>query len=110
MGYMHYTLPGGREAGYGVDAECDKPECLQSIDRGMGYLCGDSPNGRRKDNEWGCGAYFCEPHKYAHSCPNPECGAYSFDGDLYCGQPLSHMPPHCAEDGETFVKTEEDDE
>lgn len=27
MGYAYYLLPDGREAGYGVEAECDADDC-----------------------------------------------------------------------------------
>lgn len=72
MGYGSYILPDGREAGYMVDATCDKDGCETEIDRGLGYLCGRFPNGHRDDNEPGCGNYFCLEHQDAHDCPNPD--------------------------------------
>lgn len=77
MGYSYYVLPDGREAGYGVDAECDSPECDAEIDRGLGYLCGRSPDGHRDPGEPGCGRYYCMAHLGDHDCPNPE------EGDEY---------------------------
>lgn len=74
MGYGRYTLPDGREAGYMVTATCDQPGCLVRIDRGLGYLCGQSPDGHRDPSEPGCGRYFCDQHldNDAHDCPNPD--------------------------------------
>lgn len=71
MGYAYYTLPDGREAGYGVQAECDAEGCTEQIDRGLGYLCGDDPDGWREDSAPGCGRYFCGQHDGDHDCPNP---------------------------------------
>ena len=72
MGYGYYVLPDGREAGYGVEAECDAAGCPARIDRGLGYLCGNFPDGHRDDSESGCGRYFCPDHTYDHDCPNPD--------------------------------------
>jgi hypothetical protein len=72
MGYAHYVLPDGREAGYGVDATCDRDDCEEEIDRGLGFLCGNNPDGWRDDTEPGCGRYFCDRHTYDHDCPHPE--------------------------------------
>jgi hypothetical protein len=47
-----------RDIGYGVPAICDDPECAESIDRGLAYVCGGEPYG----GDIGCGLYFCEPH------------------------------------------------
>lgn len=61
MGYAHYTVTRNGEeieAGYGVDAECDKEECDAAIDRGLAFLCGQTPGG----DEFGCGFYFCAAH------------------------------------------------
>lgn len=77
MGYAHYTLPDGREAGYGVEATCDKDGCETEIDRGLGYLCGDYPDGWRDDEAPGCGNYYCGPHQGDHDCSNPE--SYGFE-------------------------------
>lgn len=110
MGYAHYVLSDGREAGYGVEATCDKDGCEVEIDRGMSYLCGDNPDGWRDENEWGCGDYYCGLHRADHSCPNPDCGAYSPDGRVYCEQRQGHEMPHRDYRGKAFTKTEEDDE
>jgi hypothetical protein len=72
VGYQHYVLPDGREAGYGVAAVCDREGCEAKIDRGLGYLCGNDPDGWRDDSDFGCGKYFCGVHTYDHSCPNPD--------------------------------------
>ena len=68
MGYGYYILPDGREAGYGVDAECDLDDCSKQINRGLGYLCGDLPDGHRLDSDFGCGKYFCDMHNVNHGC------------------------------------------
>jgi len=60
MGYAYYTLPDGREAGYGVEATCDAPDCSTEIDRGLAYLCGENPLG----DEYGCTGYFCDKHLF----------------------------------------------
>lgn len=81
MGYGYYVLPDGREAGYGVEAECDRDGCTERIDRGLGYLCGNLPDGHRDFSEPGCGRYFCGQHSVDHDCPNPD-GEPSESGDL----------------------------
>lgn len=60
MGYAHYVLPDGREAGYAVEDICNEPDCAEQIDRGLGYLCGQHPCG----DEYGCGGYFCGRHLF----------------------------------------------
>lgn len=110
MGYGYYVLPDGREAGYGVEAECDHPDCATQIDRGLGYLCGVSPDGHRDCDEPGCGNYYCGHHEGNHDCPNPKCGAYSTDGD-YCGLAAIHDEAHYDEHTRVhFTVTEEDEE
>lgn len=84
MGYGFYTLPDGREAGYGVEATCDKTDCETKISRGMDYLCGEAPDGRRSDDEPGCGKYHCPEHELDHSCPNDFCGDGGPIGDFHC--------------------------
>lgn len=79
MGFAYYVLPDGREAGYGVEATCDAEGCETRIDRGLGYLCGDSPDGWRDESEPGCGRYFCGAHEFDHDCPNPD--GYDDDDD-----------------------------
>ncbi len=61
MGYGSYTVTrNGKEieAGYLVDARCDKKWCRRRIDRGLAFLCGQTPGG----DEYGCGFYFCARH------------------------------------------------
>ncbi|MFB7548540.1 hypothetical protein [Streptomyces sp. NPDC056154] len=61
MGYASYeVLLDGKKlnAGYSVEAECDKDGCAKQIDRGLAYLCGQTPGG----DEYGCGHYFCADH------------------------------------------------
>jgi hypothetical protein len=83
MGYAYYTLADGREAGYGVDALCDHPDCGAEIDRGLAYLCGQRPGGYPH----GCGDYFCSGHLYL---------GY-FDGDTVeqrLERKRHHVTPH----------------
>lgn len=47
-----------RWIGYGVPAICDQPKCGESIDRGLGYLCGDFSGNK------GCGLFFCADHLF----------------------------------------------
>ena len=72
MGYAFYVLPDGREAGYSVEATCDQDGCDTQIDRGIGYLCGDAPDGWRDEGKPGCGRYFCGEHTWSHDCPSPD--------------------------------------
>lgn len=63
MGNAHYEINRNGEpikAGYLVEAMCDKPDCTNRIDRGIGALCGETPGG----DEYGCGGYFCDQHLY----------------------------------------------
>lgn len=72
MGYAHYTLADGREAGYSVTDVCNEPDvCNEKIDRGLGYLCGGTPGG----DEYGCGGYFCGAHLYGgpDECVGGQC-------------------------------------
>lgn len=82
MGYGYYVLDDGREAGYGVTAECDHPGCTATIDRGLGYLCGRNPAGWKYSNEPGCGDYFCESHLVTHECSAPQCSCEGEDGGV----------------------------
>lgn len=59
MGYSIYQI-GGRDCGYEVPCLCESPKCTKVIDRGLAFVCGDSPGG----NEYGCGLYFCGEHMY----------------------------------------------
>jgi hypothetical protein len=94
MGYAHYTLPDGREAGYGVRAECDANGCAAEINRGLGYLCGRNPDGHKDEDEPGCGQYFCGQHLHAHGCKAPACGVYSPDEELCCYLVHGHEEAH----------------
>jgi hypothetical protein len=105
MGYALYTLPDGRNAGYGVEAECDHPDCHVRVNRGLGYLCGLNPLGRKDANEPGCGNYYCEAHGYDHGCTAPECGLFPADGGSSCTLAEGHDLPHRGEDGE-FMNVE----
>lgn len=68
MGYARYEIfrNGEKiEAGYAVEAVCDKDGCTNKIDRGLAYLCGQTPGG----DEYGCGGYFCADHlTYNQQC------------------------------------------
>ncbi|GGU52130.1 hypothetical protein [Streptomyces lavendofoliae] len=68
MGYASYEVyrNGERiEAGYTVRAVCEMDGCTKEIDRGLAYLCGQTPGG----DEFGCGGYFCADHlTYAQQC------------------------------------------
>jgi hypothetical protein len=73
MGYAYYdTLLG--PAGYSVVDACHEPGCDAVIDRGLAYLCGNSPG---TDDEVGCGKWFCEAHLLApvEGCHNGTCGS-----------------------------------
>lgn len=65
MGYGYYVLADGREAGYTVDATCDRDGCDAEIHRGLAYLCGTWPGESPED---GCGRYFCGDHELDHDC------------------------------------------
>lgn len=56
MGWSIGTGAYGRDIGYGVPAECDKPDCHERIDRGLSYCCGGYLS------DYGCGLYFCGTH------------------------------------------------
>lgn len=61
MGYAHYEITRNGEtiqAGYGIETVCEKDNCREVIDRGLGHLCGQTPGG----DEHGCGGYFCGQH------------------------------------------------
>lgn len=63
MGYAYYTITRRGEeieAGYDVVDVCNEPGCGTEINRGLGYLCGDTPGG----DEFGCGGYYCCSHLY----------------------------------------------
>lgn len=110
MGYGAYLLPDGREAGYLVEAFCDKAGCVTKIDRGLGYLCGQNPEGWRDAGEPGCGNYYCEAHRYGdHDCTNPTCEAFAAEGNSCCGLVKGHDLPHQDQfNGTKFTETEDD--
>lgn len=56
MGWSIGTGAYGRDIGYGVPAECDKPGCPEQIDRGLSFCCGGYLT------DYGCGLYFCGEH------------------------------------------------
>lgn len=63
VGYAFYEIYRDGEkiqAGYGVEAICDKPACTVKVWRGLDALCGEQPGG----DEYGCGGYFCGAHIY----------------------------------------------
>lgn len=48
------------QAGYDVATVCEEDGCTEKIDRGLAYLCGETPGG----DEHGCGGYYCGSHLY----------------------------------------------
>ncbi|WP_435597077.1 hypothetical protein [Streptomyces anulatus] len=68
MGYAHYEISRNGQtiqAGYAVEATCEEDGCEESIDRGLGHLCGKHPGG----DEHGCGGYYCGQHlTYDNHC------------------------------------------
>lgn len=66
MSYASYVISGGvhdgEQGGYAVETTCDHEGCGEDIDRGLAYLCGDSPGG----GEDSCGGYFCGQHRYLY--------------------------------------------
>lgn len=113
MGFAHYVLPDGREAGYAVRAACDATDCTITIDRGLDYLCRDLPDGHRADDAPGCGRYFCSRHADRHDCPKPACGQWPHDEvrtEDPCALLAGHDLPHRDLDGCEFVATEYDDD
>lgn len=48
----------GREVGYKVYGPCEFPNCNRRIDRGLAFVCGDSP----ESPDGGCGKFFCGDH------------------------------------------------
>lgn len=81
MGYASYTISRNGEtidAGYAVEAECDKDGCAARIDRGLAYLCGQTPGG----DEFGCGGYFCGDHMLGSQQCEP-CGAAADEANTW---------------------------
>lgn len=76
MGNAHYLINRNGEqieAGYAVATTCEQPGCETSIDRGLDYLCGNTPGG----DETGCGGYFCGEHLFGvyEDGVGQQCGA-----------------------------------
>ena len=99
MGYARYNLPDGREAGYAVEATCDQPGCTKDINRGLGHLCGELPDGHRDPDEPGCGRYYCGTHldDSDHSCPKPKCPEWDPEENETCQLVRGHEGPHQSE-------------
>ena len=109
MGYGFYHVlgwDGVRAAGYMVLATCDQRGCDEEIDRGLGYLCGDSPHGPM-DAEPGCGRYYCGDHLGGvgerGGCRHRgtrawgdtlSCMAANGDGSAVCLDRRGHAGPH----------------
>lgn len=81
-----------RDIGYGVPAICDYPGCGESIDRGLGHVCGGEPYG----GEEGCGLFFCGHHL-----------AYSPNTDHHAYIPICER---CYENADPFNPTPDTDE
>lgn len=107
MGYASYTLPDGREGGYAVKAECDKPDCHEQINRGMDYLCGEVPGGH-ETGVAGCGNYHCPPHQNptAHDCQHPPCDLWDPTENMTCELLRGHDGAHYnVDEDEHFTAT-----
>jgi hypothetical protein len=92
MGYGYYTIHHygqDRPAGHMVLATCDRRGCDVEIDRGLGYICGQSPHDRF-DAAPGCGRYYCGSHE---GWIGPR-GGCSHRGDKAWGTTLSCMEPN----------------
>lgn len=62
-----------RDVGYGVPSLCDRPGCLEKIDRGLAYVCGGE---QLYGGDKGCGLYFCDTHRIWHRFRTGENGLY----------------------------------
>lgn len=81
MGWSYGHDRSGREIGYGVAAECDRPGCNTKIDRGLGFCCGgmhDAGFGV------GCGGYFCGEHLVYTGVEDDETGLDQSPGVALC--------------------------
>jgi hypothetical protein len=88
MGNANYTIwRNGQaiEAGYDVATTCEEPGCKADIDRGLAYLCGQTPGG----DEHGCGGYYCGSHLFI--------GPSEETGDL-CGRCIATLTRQQRED------------
>src|SRR5688572_13248939 len=87
MGWSYGVTPEGREVGYGVEATCDLDGCEATIDRGLGYLCGQM-HGEQEDGR--CGGYFCMDHLYfgtrGQQCVT--CNKHEGEPDTDCAHPF----------------------
>jgi hypothetical protein len=84
VGYAIYEI-NHRDCGYGVPCLCDHPECEKKIDRGLSYLCGESPG----DEQFGCGLYFCESHLVGMRKPR------GLDRSIWlCGRCYRYLTPY----------------
>jgi hypothetical protein len=95
MGNALYTIRrNGRllDAGYAVATSCERGACRAPIDRGLDYLCGETPGG----TEHGCGGYFCHQHLY--TAPEGQTGSL-------CGRCLiaAHLAEELLADAATAV-------
>lgn len=53
----------GRPIGYAHEGVCDEESCLELIDRGLAYACGDMHGTNdRQGNATCCDGYFCSKH------------------------------------------------
>lgn len=59
MGYaVYFSSKNNRWQGYGVTAYCDHPDCKETIDRGMGYVCCGN-----QEHSNSCGGFYCAKHE-----------------------------------------------
>jgi hypothetical protein len=79
----------GRDIGYGVPAICDHPDCNESIDRGLGYVCG---NGQPWGDDEGCGLFFCMDHGGGTLCERCQEILDTGDDSLPIFQPKPDVP------------------
>lgn len=61
MGWAYGIDGNGREVGYGVEAECDHPDCHVKVWRGLSERCG-ALDCETDDGTPGCGNFFCDTH------------------------------------------------
>lgn len=74
-----------RWVGYGVPAVCDHPACVEQIDRGLAYRCGDLDSGE------GCGLFFCSAHKPGRCCERCMADEDPFDPAPDTAEWVEHM-------------------
>jgi len=78
-----YDMTWHRDIGYGVPAVCDHPECPESIDRGLAFVCGGEPYG----GDQGCGLYFCYTHLLINDDGKQQCVRCAEDADPFAPKP-----------------------